>query len=56
MVFSVGSAPRLYNEKFQGSSEFSEFERVQLKKGSFVLVVKNCFEILRLHSKVMEKK
>jgi hypothetical protein len=39
-VFSVGSVPRLHNEKFQGSSQvFSEFERVQLKKSSSESVV-----------------
>jgi hypothetical protein len=35
----MGSAPRLYNEKFQGSSELSEVERVQLKKISFESIV-----------------
>jgi hypothetical protein len=31
----VGSAPKLHNEKFHGSSEFfSEAERVHLKKNS----------------------
>jgi hypothetical protein len=34
--FSVGSSPRLYNWKFQDSSQLlSEVERVQLKKSSF---------------------
>jgi hypothetical protein len=32
MVFSAGSVPKLYNEKFQGSSQLSELEGVQLKK------------------------
>jgi hypothetical protein len=40
MVFSMGSTPRLYDEKLQASSELlSEVERVQLKKSSFELVV-----------------
>jgi hypothetical protein len=39
-VFSTESTPRLYNEKFQGSTELlSEPEKVQLKKSSFELVV-----------------
>jgi hypothetical protein len=56
-VFSVGYAPRLYNGKFQGSSELSEVEIVQLKKSSFELVVvENLFEFWRWQSKVIEKK
>jgi hypothetical protein len=36
MVLYLGSAPRLYKEKFQRSSELlSEAERVQLKKSTF---------------------
>jgi hypothetical protein len=57
-VFSVGSAPRLYNGKFQGSGWLlSEAERVQLKKSSFeLIVVKNLVEFWRWQSKVIEKK
>jgi hypothetical protein len=57
MVFSVGSAPMLCNEKFQGSSYLSEVERVQLKKISFESVaVKKWVEFWRWQSKVTEKK
>jgi hypothetical protein len=56
-VFSVKSAPGLYNEKFQGSSELTEVERVQLKKSSYEsFVVKNWVEFWRWQSKVIEKK
>jgi hypothetical protein len=57
-VFSVGYAPRLYNEKHLGSSQvLSEVERVQLKKSSFELVVVTKWvEFWRWQSKVTEKK
>jgi hypothetical protein len=56
-VFSVGFDRRLHNEKFQGSSELSEDERVQLKKSSFEsAVVENRVEFWRWQSKVTEKK
>jgi hypothetical protein len=47
----------LYNGKFQGSSELSEVERVQLKKSSFErVVVEKWVEFWRWQSKVIEKK
>jgi hypothetical protein len=54
----VGSALRLYNEKFQGSSYLlSEVERVQLKNSSSDLVViKKWVEFWRWQSKVTENK
>jgi hypothetical protein len=52
----VGYALRLYNGKFQGSSELSEVERVQLKKSSFERVVGNWVKFWRWQSKVTEKK
>jgi hypothetical protein len=53
----MGSAPRLYNEKFQGSSQLSEAERVRLKKSLFqLIVVENLVEFWRWQSKVIEKK
>jgi hypothetical protein len=54
MIFSMGSAPRLYNGKLQGSRGFlSEVERVQLKNSSFQSIV---VEFWRWQSKVIEKK
>jgi hypothetical protein len=57
-VFSVRSAPKLYNEKFQGSNYvLSQVERVQLKKSSLErVVVENLAEFWRWQSKVIEKK
>jgi hypothetical protein len=37
----MGSGPRLYNGKFQGSSELSEAERIQVKKRPFERVFEN---------------
>jgi hypothetical protein len=55
-VFSVGSASRLYNEKFQ-KEQLSEIERVQLKNNSFErVIVKNWVEFWIWQSKVTEKK
>jgi hypothetical protein len=52
----LGFAPRLYNEKFQESSQFlSEVETVQLKI-SFEAVVKNWVEFWKWQWKVNEKK
>jgi hypothetical protein len=57
-MFSVGSAPMLYNEKFQGSSQLlSEVERVQLKRSpSESVVAENSVEFLRQQSKTIVKK
>jgi hypothetical protein len=56
-VFSVASAPRLYNEKFQESNQLSEVGRFQLKKSSSErVVVKKWVEFWRWQSKVIEKK
>jgi hypothetical protein len=53
-----GSSSRLYNKKFQGSSELlSESERVQLKKCSFEwAVVENLVEFCRWQSKCRNAK